>query len=246
MRLLELFSGTHSVGKVFEKLGYEVISLDLHKATINTNILEWNYKEAFDKKYFDVIWASPPCVSFSNLRNCNIGRRIKSLNGQIATKELLHKDMMENGLPILRKTQEIIKYFEPEFWFIENPQTGKMKNFMKDVKHYDVDYCKYGFDYKKPTRIWTNLEGFKPKRCKKDCNSIIKYEGKTFHKNNLGSKTYSKLARKYNKSFGKGTTRNQRYRIPEKLTKDLLDIIITTKIKNGNINYLLPLIKLIM
>ena len=48
MRVLELFSGTHSVGKVFEKLGYEVISLDLHKATINTNILEWNYKEALN------------------------------------------------------------------------------------------------------------------------------------------------------------------------------------------------------
>ena len=27
MRLLELFCGTKSVGKVFEKLGYEIISL---------------------------------------------------------------------------------------------------------------------------------------------------------------------------------------------------------------------------
>ena len=47
MRLLELFSGTHSVGKVFEKLGYEVISLDLHKATINTNKIIPNVTNVF-------------------------------------------------------------------------------------------------------------------------------------------------------------------------------------------------------
>ena len=29
MRLLELFSGTHSVGKVATELGYEVLSLDV-------------------------------------------------------------------------------------------------------------------------------------------------------------------------------------------------------------------------
>ena len=38
MRLLELFSGTKSVGKVAEQLGYEVTSLDLKNADINTDI----------------------------------------------------------------------------------------------------------------------------------------------------------------------------------------------------------------
>ena len=44
MKLLELFSGTKSVGKVAEQLGYDVTSLDLKDADINTDILGWDYK----------------------------------------------------------------------------------------------------------------------------------------------------------------------------------------------------------
>ena len=44
MKLLELFSGTKSVGEVAETLGYDVTSLDLKNADINTDISNWNYK----------------------------------------------------------------------------------------------------------------------------------------------------------------------------------------------------------
>ena len=43
MRVLDLFSGEHSVGKVASALGYEVVSLDLSDATICCNILQWDY-----------------------------------------------------------------------------------------------------------------------------------------------------------------------------------------------------------
>ena len=70
MKLLELFSGTGSVGKVARDIGYEVISLDLKNADINIDILKWDYK-VYDPGYFDIIWASPPCNTF-NLRRCNL------------------------------------------------------------------------------------------------------------------------------------------------------------------------------
>ena len=41
--LLELFSGTGSVGKVAELLGYSGVSLDLKDAKINADILEWDF-----------------------------------------------------------------------------------------------------------------------------------------------------------------------------------------------------------
>jgi len=43
-------------------------------------------------------------------------------------------------------------------WFIENPRTGysKEQKFMKKLPFIDVDYRRYGFKNKKPTRIWTN------------------------------------------------------------------------------------------
>ena len=68
MRVLDLFSGTHSVGKVASALGYEVVSLDLSDATICCDIMEWDYKAAFSEGYFDIIWASPiPLVRCTTL-----------------------------------------------------------------------------------------------------------------------------------------------------------------------------------
>ena len=61
MRMLDLYSGTHSVGRVAQELGYNVTSLDLQGADIECNVLEWNYTD-YKPGYFDIIWASPPAV----------------------------------------------------------------------------------------------------------------------------------------------------------------------------------------
>ena len=47
MRLLELFSGTGSVGNVAKSMGYEVISVDRDmKATHQCDIMVWDYKQS--------------------------------------------------------------------------------------------------------------------------------------------------------------------------------------------------------
>ncbi len=217
MRVLELFSGTGSVGKVCKERGYEVISLDLNNADINIDIMEWDYKQ-FEPNHFDIIWSSPPCHTFSKCRRSWVGRKLKAFGDDIVTHEMLDSDMLKRGVPLLRKAQEIIAYFKPKQWFIENPATGKMKEFLTDLPHYDVDYCRYcDWGYRKRTRIWTNKKDFVPKLCNKKCGQMVNVDGHFLHRNNLGNGFRIGL------TGGSMGTIQTRYRIPPQLINELLD-----------------------
>ena len=231
MKVLELFSGTHSVGKVAKQKGWEVVSVDIDgNADINIDILKWDYKKDYKEGDFDILWASIPCHTFSHCRRSWIGRKIKAFGDEIVTAEMLDEDMEKNGVPLINKTLEIIEYFKPKFWFIENPHSSKMKNYLTHLNHYVVDYCKYSdWGYRKRTRIWTNKKDFKPKICKKDCDNMFdpnKHKTEmsnarkpSLHKNNLGNTKRNKIT---NGSVGNLDTR---YRIPPKLIESLFEDI---------------------
>ena len=175
MNHLELFSGTHSFGKVSCTLGYNVYSLDRDlgdendgyksKNHFKEDILTWDYKQ-FDRGFFKIITASPVCLWWSVCRLSWIGRKIKAHGDKIITQEILDKDIEKYGVPMVDKVFEIIDYFNPEFYIIENPSTGKMKQYINElIPYYDVDYCMYGLTYKKPTRFWTNIQGLEFNKC---------------------------------------------------------------------------------
>lgn len=174
VRVLELFSGTHSVAKVCTELGWDTVSVDIDgKATFNEDILTWDYKQ-FAPHHFDIIWASPPCHTFSVLRRSWIGKKLKFFGDNIVTKEMLDADMIKRGLPLVRKTEEIIEYLKPKWYFIENPAFGKMRYYI-DRPNYVVDYCRYSdWGYRKPTRIWTNVTNFNPKQCQRIGSHTVK------------------------------------------------------------------------
>lgn len=257
MNHLELFSGTHSFGKVSSKLGYNVYSVDrdlgaecplksgyISNTHIKEDILTWNYK-VYPKGYFKIITASPVCLWWSALRNTWIGRKLKAHGDTIITKEILEQDIEKYGIPMVDKVFEIIDYFQPQYYLIENPKTGRMKNYINElIPYYDVDYCKYSnWGYKKTTRFWTNIEGFISKKCNNDCDNMIVSNNQNLHKNRMGTSTTiidnekiirvntAELRKKYkhtkdcSKDFGGGSNRLERYRIPEKLIEELFMLI---------------------
>jgi site-specific DNA-cytosine methylase len=226
MNHLELFSGTHSFGKVSSKLNYNVVSLDrdlgakcpftdyLSKEHIKEDILTWNYKK-YPVGHFKLITASPVCLWWSNLRNTWIGRKLKCHNGLVCTKELLEEDINKYGKPMVDKVIEIIEYFKPDYWIIENPKSGKMKNYISEkYPHYntynDFSYCKFSdWGYKKDTRFWNNIPKLKSCLCKKDCGYIVNNK----HTANIGGRTLGNVCNAHDK-----------YRIPENLIEYLISI----------------------
>ena len=155
LKLLELFKGTGSVGKVARKLGYDVVSLDFeekYNPDILTDILKWNYKELPTPDY---IWASPPCNTFSPLAYPLKERNIENAEP--------YSERAKLGTKILYKTLEIINYFlkkNPKLKFcIENPH-GMMRKDpkMKKIPMETTKYCLYGDEKYKPTDFWSNYK----------------------------------------------------------------------------------------
>lgn len=152
MMLLELFCGTKSIGKVFERHGWEVVSVDndpQFNPTYCRSILDF-----YTEEEFDVIWASPPCTCFSV---ASIG---KSWCGKYQPKRV----ETALGMAYVLKTLEIIRRVKPKYWFIENPRGILRKMaFMDGLPRHTITYCQYGDTRMKPTDIWTNCESWKPK-----------------------------------------------------------------------------------
>jgi site-specific DNA-cytosine methylase len=146
LNILELFAGSRSVGKEAEKRGHNVFSVDLKQfegidLAIDIEELE---PSMIDFKP-DMIWASPPCTSYSI---CGIAFHRK---GGKPTSDFAFKSDR-----LVKNTLKIIKHFECVF-YIENPRaTLRKQSFMKGIPRTTVWYCRYGDNAAKPTDIWSN------------------------------------------------------------------------------------------
>ena len=196
LRLLELFSGTGSIGRAFEAQGWEVISVDLDpkaQATFRQDITRWDCAALLGKK-IDVIWASPPCTNFSILRKSTEDDRLDSDE-------------------LVKKTLQIIQDLGNPPCFIENPWSGKLKTrgLMDHLKFHRVDYCTYGMPYRKRTAIWTNTAWI-PSRplCKHDCASSR--NGRTH------------IATAQRGPPGPRFTQRELYRIPAELCEEIAQV----------------------
>ena len=201
MRILELFSGTGSVGNVCRRLGCEVTSLDRDMpADIRMDILDWHYA-SLPPNSFDVIWASLPCTEYSRAKTVGV-RKLDEANA------------------IVKRTLEIIRYFNPRYWMMENPQTGLLKHqsVVADLPYNDLDYCKYGMPYRKRTRLWNNIEAWTPRpMCKKDCGHM---------NGNVHEQSAQQSPQMHLASVRQRFRTRDLYKVPEPLIEELFGLLL--------------------
>ena len=143
-----MFTGTQSIAKWARANGYEdVVTLDIDaksNATHTVDVLDWDYRAAYPPGYFEWIHASVPCTEYS------VAKTTAPRNLELADR-------------IVMRTLEILSYFKPTTYTIENPYTGMLRHrpFMALLTYTVVDYCQFhtpddAFLYKKKTIIFTN------------------------------------------------------------------------------------------
>jgi len=147
MKVLELFAGSRSIGKAAESLGYDVFSSDVNdfnKIDYVVDILNFDIKKV--PFHPDIIWASPPCTTYS----------IAAISHHRPKNKPLSNFAIKSDL-IVKKTLQIIKELNPNKWYIENPRgLLRKQNFMIGLPKTTVWYCTYGDNRAKPTYIWSN------------------------------------------------------------------------------------------
>ncbi len=156
MKILELFAGTRSIGKAFERKGHDVFSVDWSKEfdgiDLYADIGNLSSSEIIRRfGHPDVIWASPDCTSYSIAAISHHRRKDKTGNLEPISDYAMFCDRVNQHV------LELIKELNPKYWFIENPRGGMRKmEWMRDLPRYTITYCQYGDTRMKPTDIWTN------------------------------------------------------------------------------------------
>jgi hypothetical protein len=147
--ILSLFDFTGNWSRPYKENGFEVLQIDIKNGV---DILKWDYTIIPENKVFGVL-AACPCTDFS-------------LSGAAWFKEKDNDGRTEKSKQLVYKTLEIINYFKPVFWVIENPMSrihklipelGEIK-----FKFHPSDFA--GFDpiprnsqYLKTTWLWGNF-----------------------------------------------------------------------------------------
>ena len=169
-------------------------------ADIRMDILDWHYA-SLPPNSFDVIWASPPCTEYSRAKTVGV-RKLDEANA------------------IVKRTLEIIRYFNPTYWMMENPQTGLLKHqsVVADLPYNDLDYCKYGMPYRKRTRLWNNIEAWTPRPlCKKDCGHM---------NGNVHEQSAQQSPQMHLASVRRRYLTRELYKVPEPLIEELFGLLL--------------------
>lgn len=136
--ILSLFDYTGNWSKPYKEADYDVYQVDIKH---DIDILEFHSKEDFPFENVYGILAAPPCTHFTSS-----GAQwwaAKDADGRT-----------EENLALVDKTLEIIGWFDPVFWAMENP-VGRLPKLRPTLgKPWYFNPCDYGDPYTKKTGLW--------------------------------------------------------------------------------------------
>jgi hypothetical protein len=172
------------VKEYFKKYGIVIeidyIGIDIYSPEEENLILDLSQDDIVEKVVAtlpkgwipDFIWASPVCRLFSTAAAAKGGNvyfeRIRSGIKPRTNMEALQTTQQKDytleyitsettlHLKLVKNMQLVIDYYNTNF-VIENPRSSYMVYLLNPLYVPNkVDYCMYGFDYKKPTTIYSN------------------------------------------------------------------------------------------
>ncbi len=146
MNVLELFAGSRSIGNVADDLGCNVFSVDINNFKNINLVKDIEFLSPKDIPFIpDMIWASPPCTTFS----------IAAISHHRPTNNKLSEFALKSDR-LVKNTLELIKHYNC-IYFIENPRgLLRKQKYMIGIPKTTVWYCKYGDNRAKPTDIFSN------------------------------------------------------------------------------------------
>jgi len=151
MITIEFFSGTASFSKVAKEKGHKTFTIDndkQHNPDLCIDMMDFKIDMLPEEfRHPNFIWASPPCQKFSV---ASIYRYW--IDGKPKNEETV------KAINLVKRTLEVIKELNPDFYLIENPRGMLRKqDFMQSLHRDTVTYCQYGASVQKPTDLWNNL-----------------------------------------------------------------------------------------
>lgn len=217
MKVLELFAGSRSIGKICDQMGIEVFSVDVKDFPGIDLVQDIEFLTPAQIPFQPTfIWASPPCTTYSIA-----GLRFHRSHG------IPISDFAVKSDKLVMKVLELVSFYGCPF-FIENPRGYLRKMpFMRDLPRKTVWYCQYGDQVAKPTDIWSsehysafNPDGF---RVRKEC-----FNGNSSCHHDKQPRSYQVRKKKgLEKGGTSGRSGNfNRSILPPELCADVLDYMI--------------------
>ena len=144
---IELYSGSKTITKEFEKAGFSSISID-NNCSLDPVICRDIMTISPDEIEANIIWASPDCSKWS------FAAGSKNEFTKANQDEPLSEDALD-AIKMIEHTLELCKRAK-HYWFLENPYHGalRMNDMMKPYNSRMVSYCNYGVPHQKRTMIW--------------------------------------------------------------------------------------------